>query len=66
MKDAADYLAHIQALVIANPRVLRCVIVREEAQGDSGLLRLRLTLKRWQLARVVRTFPDCRRQPAGN
>ena len=33
MKDAADYLAYLKALVIANPQVLRCVIVREEAPG---------------------------------
>lgn len=45
MKDAADYLAHIRALIIENPKVLHWSIVREEAQGNLGLLRYRLTLR---------------------
>lgn len=45
MKDAADYLAQIRALIIENPKVLHWSIVREEAQGNLGLLRYRLTLR---------------------
>ena len=56
MKDAADYLAYLKALIIANPRVLRCVIVREEAQGDNGLLRLRLTLSDGSLLELFERF----------
>ena len=44
MKDAADYLAHIKALIVANPQVLHWTIVREEAQGDMGLFRYQLVL----------------------
>lgn len=45
MKEAADYLAYIKALIVVNPQVLRFNVVREEAQGDKGLLRYRLTLR---------------------
>lgn len=45
MKEAADYLAYIKALIVVNPQVLRFNVVREEAQGDRGLLRYRLTLR---------------------
>ena len=45
MKDAADYLAYIRALIIGNSKVLHWSVVREEAQGDLGLFRYRLTLR---------------------
>lgn len=32
MKDAADCLAYIKALIVANPKVIRWTVVREEAQ----------------------------------
>ena len=44
MKDASDYLAYIKALIVANPHVLNWSVIREEAQGDMGLLRYKLTL----------------------
>ena len=44
MKDAADYLTYIKALMVVNPQVLRWTVVREEVQGDMGMLRYRLTL----------------------
>ncbi len=44
MRDAADYLTRIKALVVANPKVVRWSVVREEAQGEIGLFRYRLTL----------------------
>ena len=43
MKDAADYLVHIKALTVVNPQVMHWTVVREEAQGDMGLFRYRLT-----------------------
>ena len=46
MKDAADYLAFIKALIIANPHVVRWAVIREEAQGDMGLLRYRYNVPR--------------------
>ena len=44
MKDASDYLAYIKALIVVNPHVLHWSVIREEAQGDMGLLRYKLTL----------------------
>lgn len=44
MKDASDYLSYIKALIVMNPEVLRWTALREEAQGDMGMLRYRLTL----------------------
>ncbi len=44
MKDAADYLAHIKALIVVSPQVMHWMVVREEAQGDMGLFRYRLVL----------------------
>ncbi|HED03661.1 MAG TPA: hypothetical protein ENI60_02715 [Candidatus Fraserbacteria bacterium] len=45
MKDAADYLIHIRALIIEHPQVLHWSIMREETQGKLGLFRYRLTLR---------------------
>ena len=45
VKEATDYLAYIKALIVVNPQVLHLNVVREEAQGDRGLLRYRLTLR---------------------
>lgn len=45
MKDAADYLASIKALIALNPQVVHWVVVREESQGNRGLFRYRLTLR---------------------
>jgi len=44
VKDASDYLSYIKALIVMNPEVLRWTVLREEAQGDMGMLRYRLTL----------------------
>ena len=45
MQDAAESLAQITALLVANPRVMRWAVVREEAQGIMRLWRYRLTLR---------------------
>lgn len=64
MKDAADYLAHIlvlsfvegKALIVMNPQVVHWTVVREEAQGDMGLLRYRLTLRDGGLLEMFERF----------
>ena len=56
MKDADDYLAHIKALIALNHQVVQWMIVREEAQGDIGLLRYRLTLRDGSLLEMFERF----------
>jgi hypothetical protein len=56
VKNAADYLAHIKALVVAHPQVIRWVLVREEAQGNMGLYRYRLTLQDGSLLEMFERF----------
>jgi hypothetical protein len=56
VNDAADYLAWIKALIIANPQVVRWVVVREEVQGALGLLRYRLTLRNGGLLEMFERF----------
>ena len=45
MKDAADYLSYIKALIVLNPQVVHWGVAREEAQGEEGLFRYRLVLR---------------------
>jgi hypothetical protein len=56
VKDADDYLAHIKALIALNRQVVQWMIVREEAQGDLGLLRYRLTLQDGSLLEMFERF----------
>ena len=56
MKDAADYLAHIKALIILNPQVVHWTVVREETQGDMGLFLYRLTLRSGGLLEMFERF----------
>lgn len=56
MKDAAAYLVHIKAQIIANPQIVHWVAVREEAQGDMGLFRYRLTLHNGDLLEMFAHF----------
>jgi hypothetical protein len=56
VKDAADYLAAIKARIIVHPQVVRWAVVREEAQGDMGLLRYRLTLRDGGLLEMFERF----------
>lgn len=56
MNDVAHYLARIKALIIANPHVMRWVVVREEIQGTLGLLRYRLTLRDGGLLEMFELF----------
>lgn len=56
MKDAAEYLAYVKALIVANAQVVRWAAVREVAQGDMGLLRYRLTLHDGGLLEMFERF----------
>jgi hypothetical protein len=56
VKDAAEYLAHVKALIVANRQVLHWTIVREEAQEDMGLLRYRLVLRDGGLLEMFERF----------
>ncbi len=44
MKDAAEYLAQVKALIVMNPQVVHWTAAREEAQGEAGLFRYKLML----------------------
>lgn len=56
MTNASDYLTHIKALIVLNPKVVNWTVVREEVQGDRGLLRYRLTLKDGSLLEMFEFF----------
>ena len=56
MKDAADYLAYIKALMALNSQVLHWTVVREEAQDDMGLFRYRLTMRDGGLLEMFERF----------
>ncbi len=56
MIDAAEYLRHLKALISLNNQVTHIHIVREEAQGDSGLLRYRLSLQDGSLIEMFQRF----------
>jgi len=56
VKDAADYLAYIKALIVANSQVLRWTVIREETQGDMGLFRYKLTLRDTSLLEMFECF----------
>jgi len=56
VNDAADYLAFVKACIVAHPQIEHCLIVREEAQGDMGLLRYRLTLRGGDLLEMFERF----------
>ena len=56
MRNAADYLAHIKALIVLNPQVVHWKVVREEAQGGVGLFRYQLTLRDGSLLEMFERF----------
>lgn len=56
MKDATNYLAHIKALLVANPQVAGWKMLREEAQGELGLFRCRITLHDGSLLEMFERF----------
>ena len=56
MKEADDYLAYVKALIIANPQVEGWKALREEAQGDLGLFRYRITFHDGSLLEMFERF----------
>ena len=56
MRNAADYLLHVKSLIVANPQVAQWTVVREEAQGDSGLFRYKLVLRGGSLLELFERF----------
>jgi hypothetical protein len=56
VKNAAEYLAYVKALMIKHEKVHRWDIVREETQGKSGLFRYRLTLSDGSLLEMFERF----------
>ena len=56
MKDAVDYLNTIKAFIVLTPQIVRWEIIREEAQGDIGLFRYRLTLHDGSLLEMFELF----------
>lgn len=56
MRGAADYLTEVRALVIAHPGVVHWTVLREEAQGNLGMFRYRLTLRDGGLVEAFELF----------
>ena len=56
MNGAAEHLTSIKARIVAHPQVVRWTVVREEAQGDQGLFRYRLTLRGGDLCERFERF----------
>jgi len=56
VKDATNYLTHIKALLVANPQVAGWKMLREEAQGELGLFRCRITLHDGSLLEMFERF----------
>ncbi len=56
MKEADDYLAYVKALIIANPKVAGWKALREEAQGELGLFRYRITFQDGSLLEMFERF----------
>ena len=56
MKDASDYLNAIKAFIVLTPEITRWEIIREEAQGDVGLFRYRLTWSDGSLLEMFELF----------
>lgn len=56
MSNAADYLIHIKALLVAHSRVKKWSVVREEAQGSIGIFRYRVTLRNDSLLEMFERF----------
>lgn len=56
MSNARDYLERIRALIISNSQVVNWDILREEAQGEKGMFRYRLTLPDGSLLELFEFF----------
>ena len=56
MKDAAEYLAQVKALIVMNHQVLHWTAAREEAQGNAGLFRYKLMLRDGSVIEMFESF----------
>lgn len=56
MKDAAEYLAQVKALIVMNPQIMHWAAAREEAQGDAGLFRYKLMLRDGSVLEMFENF----------
>lgn len=56
MKDAAEYLAQVKALIVMNDQVMHWTAAREEAQGDAGLFRYKLMLRDGSVIEMFENF----------
>jgi hypothetical protein len=56
VKDASEYLVRIKAQIVAHTSVEHWEILREEAQGEMGLIRYRLILRSGELLEVFERF----------
>ena len=56
MRDAADYLQHVKAIILGSQLVAQVEIVREEVLGDLGLFRFRLKLIDGSLLELFERF----------
>lgn len=56
MKDAAEYLAQVKALIVMNHQVMHWTAAREEGQGDAGLFRYKLMLRDGSVIEMFEKF----------
>ena len=56
MKDAAEYLGYLRALILRSSEVKHWHVVREEIQGSAGLLRYHLSLSNGDEVEVFERF----------
>ena len=56
MKNANDYLTYVKTLIVLNSQVVHLTVVREETQGNIGLLRYRLALRDGGLLEMLERF----------
>lgn len=63
MRDASDYLIYVRSIILLDDQIQHWQIIREEAQGDNGLLRYRLLLRNQNLLDVFERFTIEQGQP---
>ena len=56
MKDAAEYLDQVKALIVMNHQVVHWTAAREEAQRDAGLFRYKLILRDGSVIEMFEKF----------
>ena len=56
MKDASEYLIYTRSIILLDNQVQQWQIIREEEQGDNGLLKYRLLLYNRDLLDIFERF----------